>query len=107
MDNLYFTILFLIMANLFQVQSYNMRGFKNSVDYVRNIIGQNNPDVICLQETWHLKEMHQQFGSIDDNYIYVEESGVNSSSNILSGRLYGGQALLYKKCIGGSVTKLE
>ena len=31
----------------------------------------------------------------------------DSNTKILSGRLYGGQAILYKKCIGDSVTKLD
>ena len=46
MDMFKFIIILIIMANQLHVQSYNMRGFKNSVDYVRilNIIGQN---VIC------------------------------------------------------------
>ena len=107
MDNLYFTFLFIIMANLFQVQSYNMRGFNSSCNYVCNVLNNSSPDVICLQETWHLKEMHQQFGNVNSNYTYVDEPGVDSSVKIHTGRLYGGQAILYKKSISGSVTKLD
>ena len=95
------------MANVFHVQSFNMRGFNNSLEYVRTIINDNCPEIICLQETWHLKEDHQKFGRICDDYLFVEESGVESGTKIISGRLYGGQAILFKKCIGGNVTKLD
>ena len=102
-----FLIISLIMAELLHVQSYNMKGFNHSRDYIRNVINLDNPDIICLQETWHIKEMHQQFGNIHTDYTYVDEPGVDSNTKILSGRLYGGQAILYKKCIGDSVTKLD
>ena len=107
MDMLYVIIISLIMAELLHVQTYNMKGFNNSREYVRNIIDKDKPDIICLQETWHLKEMHQQFSNIHKEYTYVEESGVDSNTTILSGRLYGGLAILYKKCIAGSVTKID
>ena len=36
-----------------------------------------------------------------------EESGVISSDRIITGILYGGLAVLFKKCIGGISSKIE
>ena len=95
------------MASFLNIQSYNMKGFRNSCEYVRSVIDKDNPDFLCLQETWHLKEMHEQFANIHDDYTYVEESGVDSRAKIHTGRLYGGQAILLKKCLASNVSKLQ
>ena len=34
--------------------SYNCKGYFSSADYVKDIVNEYTPTVICLQETWHL-----------------------------------------------------
>ena len=37
-----------IMATMLKVQTYNMKGLNNSDEYVRDIITQHQPDIICI-----------------------------------------------------------
>ena len=80
-----------------------MKGLRNSADYLNDTIQQEKPDIICLQETWHMKNACDYFGNLHDDYLFVEQSGMNYRENILAGRPYGGVAILYRKAIGKAI----
>ena len=80
-----------------------MKGFRNSADYLNDTIQQEKPDIICLQETWHMKNACDYFGNLHDDYLFVEQSGMDYRENILAGRPYGGVAILYRKAIGEAI----
>ena len=89
------------------VLSYNMKGFRNGADYLNDVIYQEQPDIVCLQETWHLENACDHIENLNDNYYFIEQSGVDSRSSIISGRPHGGVAILYKKTLGNNVGKID
>ena len=64
-------------------------------------------DVVMLQETWHLSNSYQHLSSVHKDYMYVEQSGVDSQTEILSGRPKGGLAIFCKSSLAGYVTKVH
>ena len=43
-----------------------------------NDLIESNCDVLCLQETWHLDDNINLFGTINTNYLYTAIYGVDS-----------------------------
>ena len=39
---------------MFTSLTYNMKEFDTSVDYIRSEVDVSKPDIVFLQETWHL-----------------------------------------------------
>ena len=39
---------------MFTSLTYNRKGFYTSVDYIRSEIDVSKPDIVFLQDTWHL-----------------------------------------------------
>ena len=74
MDRLYMngsdSSILIFMATMLKVQTYNMKGLDDSDEYVRDIISQYQPDIICMQETWYLDNACQQFSTIDDKCFF-------------------------------------
>ena len=95
-----------IMATMLKVQTYYMKGLNNSDEYVRDIISQHQPDIICMQETWHLDNACEQFSKLDYQYFFVEQSGCDSAETILQGRASGGLAIMYRKDIAGNIVRV-
>ena len=54
------------------VLSYNMKGFRNCADYLNDVIYQEQPDIACLQGTWHLENACYHIGNLNDNYYFIE-----------------------------------
>ena len=75
--------------------------------FLNDVIYQEQPDIVCLQETWHLENACGLIGSLNDKYYFVEQSGVDSRSSIISGRPHGGVAIPYKKTLGNNVGKIN
>ena len=76
-DKLFTTIMIAVL-------SYNMKGFRNSADYLNDVIYQEQLDIVCLQETWHLEIACDHIGNLNDNYYFIEQSGVDCQSSIIS-----------------------
>ena len=47
---------------MFTSLTYNMKGFYTSVDYISSEIDVSKPDVVFLQETWHLSNACEKLG---------------------------------------------
>ena len=91
----YFFCFFIqIMAN-FSVVPYNCEGLSpQKIKFIQDNVNQMKPSLICLQETWLLQNNSFIFYQISPQYQALCVSGVDQQSKILSGRAYGGTALL-------------
>ena len=58
------------------ILSYNCKVSRNSCDYLKDIMADQNPAFVCLQETWHLSNTASVFTSVSDQYMFFETSGV-------------------------------
>lgn len=85
--------------------SFNCKSVKRSVDSVREICEMS--DVVALQETWLLPHDIPFLSTISDKFEYTGRSAVDTSAGLLTGRPYGGVAILWRKGIFNDVTILE
>ena len=49
---------------MFTSLTYNMKRFYTSVDHIRSEIDVGKPDVVFLQETWHLSNASEKLGTL-------------------------------------------
>ena len=70
------------------------------MDFTSKCLNDGQYDILCLQETWLMDTQLHHLGNIHPDYQYMGTSGMDSSSEILSGRPYGGTAILWKKSLG-------
>jgi exonuclease III len=76
----------------FQIASYNCRGFNQTKNaYIKSLLATSA--VLFLQEHWLSTDQLKLLGDIDNNFIYTGVSGFDNS-DILSGRPYGGCAIM-------------
>ena len=92
---------------MFTSLTYNMKGFDTSVDYVRSEVDVSKPDIVFLQETWHLSNACDKLSTLHKDYMYFEQSGMDSNSTIIFGRPKGGLAIMFKRSLAGYMSKLE
>ncbi|XP_049882113.1 uncharacterized protein LOC126378053 [Pectinophora gossypiella] len=93
------------MAGTTKMISFNCKNVMRSVNCVRSLC--RTADIVALQETWLLPHDIQFLGSIDDNFAFTGNSSVDTSVGVLSGRPYGGVALLWRKAVFPCVSVLE
>ena len=79
--------------------TFNCRGWRSGSNYVATTL--NSLDFCLIQEHWLLTE-HLGALDISDEFISIGVSGMDSS-NLLSGRPYGGCAILYRKSVSSSI----
>ena len=90
---------------LLTVTSYNCRGFNASkVIYIRSLLPK--AWVVFLQEHWLSEGQLSNLGDIDSNYLFNAVSGFDSSK-VLSGRPYGGCAILWRSDLNADVKFIE
>jgi exonuclease III len=89
--------------------SFNCTGAIDDVkhDYIADILNVNDIDIAILQETWLSPERECLLSSIHSNYMYCAKSGMDSRSDILLGRPYGGVAILWKRSLAKSISKVN
>ena len=64
--------------------------------------------MVFLQETWLTEQELHILSSIDDRFYAWGTSAMDTSSEVLRGRPYGGTAILWRKDLGGcSVIDME
>ena len=79
----------------FSVLSYNCEGLSpQKIEFIQDNVNQMKPSLICLQETWLLENNSFILSQISPQYQAFCVSGVDQQSKILSGRAYGGTAVL-------------
>ena len=86
--------LLIMMAGL-SLLSYNCEGTgAQKIKYIQDVIKQYCPSLMCFQETWLIDSNHNVLDHISYDYRSFSVSGVEHQSKILSGRSYGGVAIL-------------
>lgn len=85
--------------------TFNCKSLKRSIESVRYLC--KTADIVALQETWLLPHDLSILGSIHDQFDYTGKSAVDTSAGILTGRPFGGVAVLWRKGIFKSVSVVE
>ena len=57
------------MMNKLHIATLNCEGLKRSRDYLFNYLTDSSCDILCIQESWHLDDNEDVFGSIRHNYL--------------------------------------
>ena len=87
------------------IASYNSRGFNLSKQqYTKELLSKCS--VLFLQEHWLADSQLPILGSINDDFLFTGVSGFGNT-NILSGRPYGGCAILWRSDIQATVNVLD
>ena len=63
-------------------------------------------DFLCLQELWLINSNLHKLNNIHTDYTYVATSGMNASSHFISGRLFGGVGILFKKSLSPHIKNI-
>ena len=98
-----------------RVASYNCRGLRlgnSEVDRARRLVVDNllqSCDILCLQETFLSKQDLGGLNCINELFHGAGESSTDLSQGIVRGRIPGGVAILWRKCLDPvvSVIRLE
>lgn len=85
--------------------SFNCKSVKRSVDAVKLIC--QSADLVARQETWLLPQEISYLGQIHQDFEYTGKSTVDTSSELLRCRPYGGVAILWRKCVFESVSVIN
>ena len=94
-------------ASNVKIASYNSTGLSDiKVDYIRNFLNESKVDILLLQETWLLSTNLGRLGEIHQDYMYHGLSGVDHGQ-LLTGRPYGGVAILWNKKLAGCIRKVQ
>ena len=85
--------------------TYNMHGMNQGRVLLTEVCAKGSIDIILLQEHWLASKALQQFDAISDNHSHVAMSSMDSSlcNALLTGRPYGGLAIMYKKQLAKKV----
>ena len=87
------------------IRSLNAHGFKNSRDYIESSLNDNEPEVLLLQESWHLSNDIACL-NISKDYMFKETSGVDESSRILAGRPFGGLVNYFMRTFADKIKRV-
>ena len=76
------------------ISSFNCQGFKaRNFDYVRKLF--DRVDILCLQEHWLYDYEFIKFPEVLNNCNFFAKSSIKNDI-LVSGRSYGGVAIIYK-----------
>ncbi len=78
-----------------KIVSFNCRSLKKSLVEIQELC--DTHDIVLLQEHWLLPFELSMLNTIHSSYVANGQSAVNLSDDVLSGRPYGGTAILYRK----------
>ena len=90
------------MGDELRLKSYNCRSLKNSLNSIRLIC--ETSDLVFLQETWLAKFELSVLHNIHAEFIGYGVSAFDSKEALLSGRPYGGIAVLFRKSLQSRIT---
>jgi len=100
-------VLLNMMANAhpLTIVSYNSRGFAaDRQAYIRTLLSKCS--ILCVQEHWLADSQLPLLGSLDPYFSYAGVSGFGNDE-VLSGRPYGGCAILWRNDIHARVQILD
>ena len=87
--------------------SLNCHGINDSIiSYLRRIIV--DYDIVLLQETWLSEFSCKRLADISPDFVFFHSSAMEEKlrSGILSGRPFGGTAILVRQCFASSISVL-
>ena len=90
--------------NNLSICSFNCRSVKNSVYEIQSLC--DKYDVVLIQEHWLLPNELEFLNNIHPDFLAYGHSAVDISQGILIGRPYGGTAILYRKTLSTSISRL-
>ena len=83
-----------------KIISYNSTGLSPlTVQFIRDMINDEQPDIMLIQETFTLASTAHKVDSIHKDYLAHTVSGTDESREILQGRPSGGIAILWKRSL--------
>lgn len=85
--------------------SFNCRSFKSSLPAIHELC--TTHDIVLLQEHWLLPFDLPILNTAHNDFLSIGLSAVDTSSDILVGRPYGGTAILYRKCLGDKISIVD
>ena len=86
----------------FRICSYNCRSMKNSMHDIKKLC--DTHDFVCLQEHWLLPNDLGLLTNTHSEFYGIGNSAIDITSDVLTGRPYGGTAILYRKSLCNVVT---
>jgi len=90
-----------------KIISYNSTGLADDkLCYIKSLIDNQKPQIICLQETWQLNETAQMKFSQFKDYVCDHKSSITGNT-LLIGRPYGGLAILWNKNIANHISTVK
>jgi len=84
------------------VCSFNCRSVKSSVEEICMLCGVS--DLVLLQEHWLLPHELCYLSNIHPDFLAIGLSAIDLSNGILTGRPYGGTAILYRKTLSANIS---
>ena len=81
------------------LMSLNCEGFARNDCYVKQLLNDDAPDFLCLQETWLLDGNLHVLDKMNNGYMSIAKSGVDNVRQVITGRPYGGVAIVFKKSL--------
>lgn len=88
-----------------RVATFNCNGFKGNSGLIKNLC--DNHDIIFLQELMLLEHDLHLLNRMHSEFIGRGFSPVDVSSNLLTGRPYGGLGCLYRKSLASSIEGIK
>jgi hypothetical protein len=93
------------MADSIPVTSLNCRGFNATKEiYINHLL--NQCDILFLQDHWLSEKQLHVIGDVNSEFIYAAVSGFGNDA-VLTGRPFGGCAILLRKSLAISFKQLE
>ena len=85
--------------------TFNCRSLKSSVPEIYNLCC--SYDMVFIQEHWLLPNELDLLNDIHYDFLAVGQSAVDISHGVLTGRPYGGTAILYRKSLISKITRIQ
>ena len=91
--------------NELSVCTFNCRSAKSSLSELCQLC--EVYDIVCIQEHWLLPFELNILSQLNLIFLSVSTSAVRIDNEVLSGRPYGGTAILYKRNLSHAITVLD
>jgi exonuclease III len=93
------------MDSVNKLCTFNCKSLKRSMEGVRSLC--KSADILALQETWLLPHDLPLLNTVDEEFGATGTSAVDTTAGILTGRPFGGVAILWRKGVFPCVSVLD
>ena len=89
------------------IMSFNPTGLGlGKPECIQNLLDTHHVDILLIQECWLFQSDLHKLGNIHKDYLFHGQSGMKDTV-LLTGRPYGGIAILWHKRLAASVSKVN